>query len=261
VELSGGTPIDPSRTDLPVEWQKLPAFQLDSKTELNLVETRRGEAEAAPDQVNVSRELWLDLDGKGFTVRDRFSGTLRRTSRLNLLSPGSLGRATVDGEDQLITVDPAEKLSGVELRRTTLRMTAESRLAGRPGRLSAVGWGIDVQGLSGTLYLPPGWRLLGARGVDSTPQAWLGRWDLFGFFLVLLVAPRRGSSRAGAGAWLRWRPSSPATASGAPALVWLSLGAASLLTVVARGKLRLVVLTWWSLRSSSSSRFRSRWGR
>ncbi len=248
-ELSGGTPIDPSRTDLPAEWQKLPAFQLDSKTELSVVETRRGEAEAAPDQVSVSRELWLDLDGKGFTVRDRFSGTLRRTSRLNLLAPGSLGRATVDGEDQLITVDPAEKLSGVELRRTALQMTAESRLADRPGRLSAVGWGIDVQGLSGTLYLPPGWRLLGARGVDSTPQAWLGSWDLLGFFLVLLVA---------LAAWklagLRWGAVGLATLvachgeSGAPALVWLSLlGAAALLTVVARGKLRMVVLAWWGV--------------
>lgn len=249
VELSGGTPIDPSRTDLPAEWQKLPAYQLEPKDELRLAETRRGEAEAAPDQVNVSRELWLDLDGKGFTVRDRFSGTLRRTSRLNLLAPGSLGRVSVDGEDQLITVDPAEKLSGVELRRTSLQMTAESRLTDRPGRLSAVGWGIDVQGLSGTLYLPPGWRLLGARGVDSTPHAWLGRWDLFGFFLVLLVA-LAAWKLAG---W-RWGAVGLATLvvchgeSGAPALVWLSLlGAAALLTVVSKGKLRTLVLAWWGI--------------
>ncbi|HYN41783.1 MAG TPA: hypothetical protein VE129_08405, partial [Thermoanaerobaculia bacterium] len=249
VERSGATPIDPSRTDLPAEWQKLPAYQLDPKTELLLAETRRGEVEAAPDQLNAARELWLDLDGRGFTVRDRFTGTLRRTSRLNLLAPGSLGRVNVDGEDQLITVDPSEKLSGVELRRTALQMTAESRIADRPGRLSAVGWSVDVQGLSGTLYLPPGWRLLGARGVDTAPRAWLGRWDLLGFFLVLLVA---------LAAWklAGWRWGAVALATlvvchgeaGAPALVWLSLlGAAALLTVVPKGKLRTAVLAWWGV--------------
>jgi hypothetical protein len=249
VELSGGTPIDPSRTDLPAEWQKLPAYQLGPKVELRLAETRRGEVEAAPDQVNVARELWLDLDGRGFTVRDRFTGTLRRTSRLNLLAPGSLGRVNVDGEDQLITVDPSEKLSGVELRRTALQMTAESRLADRPGRLSAVGWGVDTQSLSGTLYLPPGWRLLGASGVDTAPQAWLGKWDLLGFFLVLLV-----SLAAWKLAGWRWGTVALATLvvchaePGAPALVWLSLlGAAALLTVVPQGRLRAVVLGWWGV--------------
>ena len=248
-DLSGGTPIDPSRTDLPEEWQKLPALQLDANAELRLVETRRGELEAAPDQVGLSRELWLDLNGRGFTARDRFTGTLRRTSRLNLLAPGSLGRVSVDGQDQLITVDPASKLAGVELRKTALQVAAESRSPGRPGRISAVGWGLDVQSLSGTLHLPPGWRLLGASGVDSAPQAWLGRWYLLGFFLVLLVA---------LAAWklagIRWGVIALATLvlchaeRGAPALVWLSLlGAAALLAVVPHGRLRTAVLAWWGV--------------
>ena len=135
---------------------------------LALAEVRRGEAEPPPDAVTLSRELWLDPDGRGASVRDRFGGTLRATTRLDLLPPGTLGRIAVDGQDQLVTANPETKAAGVELRRSALQLEADSRVAAR-GSIPAVGWTTGVEQLQTTLHLPPGWSLLGARGVDRCP--------------------------------------------------------------------------------------------
>ena len=94
-----------------------------------LEEVRRGEAEPPPDALTLARELWLDPDGRGASVRDRFGGTLRATTRLDLLPPGTLGRIAVDGQDQLVTAHPETKAAGVELRRSALQLEADSRLA------------------------------------------------------------------------------------------------------------------------------------
>lgn len=247
-ELSGAPGIDPSRTDLPEEWKRLAAYQLAGDAALVLKETRRGEGSAAPDQVSLARQVWLDLDGKGYSVRDRFGGTLTKTTRLELTPPGLLGRASVSGEDQLVTLDPATKGTGVELRQTALSMEADSRLPRTGGRLAAVGWKVDVQSLQATLFLPPGWRLLGASGVDRAPGAWIGSWSLLSFFLVLVV---------GIAAWrllgAPWGGVALATLvavhgeGDAPRLVWLSLlGAAALLTV-AKGRIRVGAFAWWGV--------------
>src|SRR6185295_2244506 len=119
--------------------------------------------------------------------RDRFSGTLGKATRLNAASPASLGRVSVNGQDQLVTTDPVSKLPGVELRRPSVNLQADLRLPGRSA-LGAVGWDTNVQTLEVALHLPPGWRLFAASGADRAPSAWVSGWTLFGFFFVLLVA-------------------------------------------------------------------------
>jgi hypothetical protein len=187
VELAGPTPIDPSRTELPDEWRALPAFLVEPGASLTLSEVRRGEAEPPPDAVTLGREIWLDPDGRGASVRDRFGGALRATTRLDLLPPGTLGRIAVDGQDQLVTAHPETKAAGVELRRSALQLEADSRLALR-GRVPAVGWTTGVEQLQATLHVPPGWTLLAASGVDRVPGTWASRWTLLGFFFVLIVS-------------------------------------------------------------------------
>src|SRR5262249_53029260 len=198
VELAGPSPLDPSRTELPAQWQRLPAFLVDPGARLALNEVRRGQAEAAPDTLQLAREVWLDPDGRGASVRDRFGGTLRSTTRLDLLPPGTLGRVNVDGQDQLVTTNPETRAAGIELRRESLRLAADSRLRlGGPlhagGRTAggearpAVGWTPGVEQLQATLHLPPGWSVLGASGVDRLPGSWTSRWTLLGFFFVLMV--------------------------------------------------------------------------
>jgi hypothetical protein len=186
VELSGPTPIDPSRTELPEDWRALPAFLVEPGASLAFAEVRRGEAEPPPDQLTLAREVWLDPSGGGASVRDRFNGTLRATTRLDLLPPATLGRIAVNGQDQLVTARPDTKTAGVELRHSALSLEADSRLA-LAGSIPAVGWSTGVEQLQTTLHLPPGWSLLAAPGVDQVAGTWTSRWTLLGFFFVLIV--------------------------------------------------------------------------
>jgi hypothetical protein len=246
VELSGPAPIDPSRTELPEPWRALPAFLVEPGASLALAEVRRGEAEPPPDAITLSRELWLDPDGRAASVRDRFGGTLRATTRLDLLPPGELGRLAVDGQDQLVTAHPGTKAAGVEVRRSALRVEADSRVAAR-GSIPAVGWTTGVEQLRATLHVPPGWSLLGARGVDQLPGTWTSRWTLLGFFFVLVVT-------LAVYRLFGLRPAAVALATlvllhgepGAPSAVWLSLVAAIALQRVAPpGRIARLARLWF----------------
>jgi hypothetical protein len=246
VELSGSAAIDPSRTELPPEWTTLPAFLLEPGGALMMATVRRGQPETAPDALHLSREIWLDPGGGGASVRDTFRGALHGTTRLDLLEPGRLGRVAVDGQDQLVTANPEAGTAGIELRRSALQMEADSRLT-LDGGLPAVGWSTGVEQLSAQLHLPPGWSLLGTRGVDDVAGTWTSRWTLLGFFFVLLVAfaayrlfgPRHAVLAAVTLVLTHGEP-------GAPFLIWLSLlGAIALRRVAPSGRLGSLGRIWY----------------
>ena len=187
VELSGGAAVDPNRTELDSDWHGMPAYVLRAGDKLALATTRRGEATPPPNQVKLERTLWLDLDGRGYTVRDNLSAQLHQGFRLDLLE-GELGHVVVGGEDQLITRAAHGKGSGVELRAQNPTIVAEWRAPQLLGSLPAVGWSEDVQSLSATLNLGPGYSVFAADGVDTVDQTWLSDWDLFALFFVLLCS-------------------------------------------------------------------------
>src|SRR5690606_32441190 len=103
------------------------SYQLEAGSELVLETLRRGQPQPPPNRLSVERQLWLDLDGQGYTARDHLSGALERSWRLNLLH-GELGHVAVGGVDQLITTAPASGARGVELRQGGLDAYAEWRL-------------------------------------------------------------------------------------------------------------------------------------
>ena len=185
VELTGAPGIDPSRTDLPVAWKSDAAFLVGAGDGLDLKTTRRGQEQVAPNRVDLVREFWLDEAAATFTVRDQLSGSLSQGFRVDLLS-GVLGQVRSSDQEQVITLSPSGRGSGVEVRDAALSVEAVSRLP-RGRDLAAVGWSEDANSLSATLHLPPGWDVLWSSGVDQMPGTWLARWDLFAvFFLVLL---------------------------------------------------------------------------
>jgi hypothetical protein len=188
VKVLGAPTVEPSRTRMPDEWKDFPAYQLKPGTALSLEVVRRGDPDPAPDQLHLDRSWWLDFNGAGFTVHDRISGTLSRTWQLSMGDPMQLGRVAVDGRDQLITLQGDRPSPGVQLRRGRLSMEADSRLARTSSSLPAVGWNHDFQRVRGVLHLPPGWTLLSTAGVDVPPGAWIQRWTLLDFFLVLIIA-------------------------------------------------------------------------
>jgi hypothetical protein len=190
VELGGLTSVDPERTSLPDDWKGHTTFLAEPGGELTLKVTRRGIPEPPPNEIHLARDLWLDLDGRGYTIQDRLTGSIHQEWRLDYSSEGGakLGRVTQSGENLLITEDPDSKAAGVELRNTTLDATAEIRVEDALHELPIVGWEHDVQSLRANLHLPPGWTVLWGSGVDELHGTLANDVTLWDFFFVLMVA-------------------------------------------------------------------------
>jgi len=187
VDVSGATPVDPNQTTLTSEWRNLPAYLMERGSTLKLEEKRRGDDDPAPDDLTLARTWWLDFDGDGFTVTDRISGVVRRSTRLEMRDPIELGRVALEHKDQFITRTEGGAGAGVEIPLGKIQLAADSRVNERSS-LSAVGWDHDFQALSAELWLPPGWRLFHANGVDRATSTWLNRWTLLDLFVVLVVS-------------------------------------------------------------------------
>lgn len=187
VELAGQT-VDPKQAGVPGEWAAYPAYLLRPGQALKFNERRRGDPEPAPDQLQLNRVMWLDFDGKGFTVQDRISGYVSRAWRLEAQAPLALGHVASDGVDQYITRLTTDAAAGFELRNAQADIVADSRIEAPLRQMPIAGWNADFQTLHSELRLPPGWLLLHAGGVDRVDGSWLSAWTLWDFFFVLLVA-------------------------------------------------------------------------
>ena len=186
-DIQAPTPLDPQQTDLPQNWRNFPTFLMHNQDRLTLTEVRRGqESKKAPD-LTLSRNIWLDFSGNGYTVLDNLSGVLP-VSRLEMQKPFNLGRITNKGQNQLITQLPPKGLPGVEVRQGQIELEAASRIESPRGGLPATGWDINVKSLSTVLHIPPGWLLVHAKGADRVQDSWLGRWTLLDLFLILIIA-------------------------------------------------------------------------
>ncbi|MFL5319672.1 MAG: hypothetical protein ACJ790_08430, partial [Myxococcaceae bacterium] len=188
VLVEGVNAVDPNQTTLPDAWKRLPAYAMGPADSFKLTERRRGDSDPAPDVLRLSRTMWLDFDGSGYTINDRISGALHRSWRLEMQQPSELGRVVASGADQFITRLGDGKLSGVELRQGVINLEADSRIKGDRGDVPAVSWDADFHQVSGVLNLPPGWRLFHASGADDVPGTWIRHWSLLELFLVLVIA-------------------------------------------------------------------------
>jgi hypothetical protein len=186
--VEGVHAVDPQQTSLPDAWKSLPAYAMGLGDKMLLVEKRRGDVDPEPDRLRLSRTLWLDFDGHGYTANDTITGTLHRASRLSMRPPTVLGRVAIDGKDQFITyLDSDPTKAGVEVRQGELRVTADSRISEDPRDIPAVGYDHDFHEVSATLHLPPGFRLFHASGADEVPGTWVRHWTLLEIFLVLVL--------------------------------------------------------------------------
>jgi len=190
VDVSGVDPVDPQQTLLPDAWKRLPAYRVRPGDAMLFAETRRGEIDRGADQLDIDRTWWLDFDGKGFSVRDRLTGEVFNTRRLEVRAPAQLGFASAKGSPQFITALTENGQPGVELRSTQLDLGTDMRVpaGGLDMGLSAVDWDQDFAKVEGRLHLPPGWRLLHATGMDTIEDTWLQSWTLLDIFLALVIA-------------------------------------------------------------------------
>ncbi len=244
VEVEGVTPVDPTQTELPSEWRRLPAYRVGPGESLRLVEKRRGSAGPLRDELHLARTWHLDFDGGGATVHDVLRGTIRSQARLEMGEATRLGRAAVNGVDQPITRRATEGPAGLEVPLGSLHVDADSRVEGGVRRLPAVGWDRDLASLEATLQLPPGWRLIHVSGADRAHPTWIGDWTLLDLFLVLVTAmaffrlfgPAVGGLAAVTLALTYTEP-------GSPGMLWLAvLAAEALRRVVPAGRFTPLVV-------------------
>ncbi len=188
VEIHNLKSIDPSQTNVPKQWKKLPAYLLKQGETMAFKQIRRGDPEPEPNQLKLFRTLWLDFNGDGYTVADLISGKMTKGWRLDALPETAVGQVKLNGQNQLVTRSLKTNKKGVEVRKGTVDLHADSRIKGDISEISAVGWDQDFHQLQAELNIPPGWRLLVASGVDNVPDSWVSRWTLLDFFLVLIAA-------------------------------------------------------------------------
>ena len=224
VEVEGPTQVDPRQVMLPSDWGQLPAYRMPQGQPFALNVIRRGDPQPEPDNLRLERDLWLDFDGGGFTLRDQISGRMTSGWRLAVDQGIELGRVTIGDKAQFITRLADDPRHGVEVRRGDLDLSAEARIGADRGDLPATGWGRDFQQVGANLHLPPGWRLLAVSGVDNVPDSWVQGWTLYDVFLVLIVTLAVGKLWG----W-RWSPLALATLlmvwqePQAPRMIWLYL--------------------------------------
>ncbi len=186
VEIQGVAGVDPLQTAMPKEWQGYPAYMLGAQETMTLKEIKRGDPRPAPDQLRLDRDIWLRFDGSGYTIRDRISGKKNTNWRLEMNPTITLGSALVDGREQLITQRKGSDRVGIELRNGGVNLTADSIYKGKISDLPATGWDHDFQQVNARLHLPPGWKLIQARGMDTVSRTWIRQWTLLDFFVVLI---------------------------------------------------------------------------
>jgi len=182
-----GRATDAAQAGVPGEWRELPAFVLDDGGSLAVEQGTRGDEGGKGDQLHLQRQLWLDFDGGGLSVADRLSGELRRHQRLDVAPPWQLQRASQDGEPLLVSQGERGR-SGVEVREQQLDLDAGLRLPTHRGAIPSAGWQLPLESIDATLHLPHGYRLLGATGVDRSPDSWVAQWSLLDLFVLALIA-------------------------------------------------------------------------
>jgi hypothetical protein len=191
VTVTDVTPVDPSLTAMPEAWKKLPAYFMGDKSLMVFKEKQRGDANPGPERLRLSRELWLDFDGSGATVRDALSGDMKQTFRLEMTGALELGRVSIASRDVFITKQAGSNFSGVEVRQGSVSASADGRLRslGMPlfASIPAVGWNHDVESAQLSVALPVGWDVFHARGVDSISNSWVNDWRLLEIFLCMVL--------------------------------------------------------------------------
>jgi hypothetical protein len=188
VNVEGVVAIDPAQTTLPDDWKQFPAYAVAPGATMVLAEQRRGDAQPPPDRLTLGRELWLDYDGGGYSVRDAIMAQMSRAWRLEMDPGTNLGQVTVNGQPQFITRLEKDGREGVELRTGEAQIATQSRIEDERSTIPAVSFAHDFQNVSAQLNIPPGWRLLYASGVDAATGTWIERWTLMDFFILMLVA-------------------------------------------------------------------------
>ena len=189
---SGAVQVDPRQSEVPGDWQSLPAFALGDGGKLTIEQRSRGLASDAANRLTLQREAWLDFSGAGWYARDRVRGTMVNGWRLDAAAPYTLEQATAqnakagNGEDLLITRGVKLATSGVEWRTPNVDLSANLRIAAS-AVMPVAGWQRSFDSVQERLHFPYGYKLLAAPGADNASGSWIGGWSLLDVFVCAIL--------------------------------------------------------------------------
>ena len=189
---SSAVQVDPRQSEVPGEWQNLPAFALGDGAKLSIEQRSRGIAPDAANRLTLQREAWLDFAGGGWYARDNVRGTMVNGWRLDAAAPYALEQARAQnanngsGEDLLVTKGARPDSSGVEWRTPNVDLSANLRIAA-PAAMPVAGWQQPFDSVQERLHLPYGYKLLAAPGADSANGSWIAGWTLLDVFVCAIL--------------------------------------------------------------------------
>ncbi|HEY6942478.1 MAG TPA: hypothetical protein VI238_13550, partial [Dokdonella sp.] len=181
-------PVDPAQAQVPAEWAQLPAFALGDGATLATEQRSRGQDPDAQNQLRLEREMWLDFDGHGWFARDRVRGRMLRDWRLDVAPPFLLERAQAGDDPLLVTRGEQPGSTGVEWRSAEVDLGAGVRIEPTSAAWPIAGWRSNFDGISATVHLPDGYRLLAAPGADFARGSWVSAWTLYDVFVAAVLA-------------------------------------------------------------------------
>ena len=191
---SSAVQVDPRQSNVPPEWNALPAFALADGAKLTIEERSRGLAADDRNRLTLDREMWLDFDGGGWFARDRVQGEMLQGWRFDAAAPFALERADALGvghgggnEPLLVTQGASAALSGVEWRTPSVDLAAGLRIVPASSTLPIAGWQDTFDRVDTILHLPNGYRLLGAPGADRALGSWISAWTLLDVFIAAVL--------------------------------------------------------------------------
>jgi hypothetical protein len=186
---SSAVQVDPRQSDVPGDWQNLPAFALGDGAKLSIEQRSRGIAPDAANRLILQREAWLDFSGGGWYARDEVHGTMVNGWRFDVAAPYALEQAVENdaaAETLLITHGTKPGTSGVEWRTPNVNLLANLRI-GAASSMPVAGWLQPFDSVSTRLHLPFGYKLLAAPGADSAAGSWIAGWTLLDVFVCAIA--------------------------------------------------------------------------
>jgi len=241
IEVSNAQSIDPSQSNIPKEWKSLALYLLEEDKTLTIKELYKSAKQQEKNEFILEREIWLDFDGLGYSIKDSITADISKVKRLESLGVLELGSVSVNSKPMLINTLKDSQQKGVELREKNLQIEASSRYENNISRLPVNGWSEEFNRVTTELNLPPGWRVFASFGSDSqSAKSWIKEWNLMDVFLVLLLSISIYQLFG-----LKW--AIPATLflltlwheDGAPTIIWLwILAIVALIRVLDEGKMK-----------------------
>ncbi len=182
-QIQSESPIDSTQL-LTDKWGRFAHFLMKKGSTLKIIQRSRGMSQDK-DRLNLQRQQWLSFEGDKFIFKDKITGYKTSNWRLDMLPGYHLESARSYANDLLVTAVKKDQ-TGIELRvpNVNLTTTGEAKVS-RSDKVS--GWDASFDSVSTDLFIPPGRMLLAAPLADKSSGDWLGYWNLWSLFSVLIV--------------------------------------------------------------------------